>query len=262
MSQETLGEVGSELEVPCSVQGEPRPNVTWYRDAVPLSDIPAVRYSILENNSLHINYMRREDSGMFQCSASNEAGYITGYTWLRVKTAVPILISPPSNLTALDGKDATISCTAEGAPAPNITWFFNGGQLSFSGRIQILEDGSLLIATVRSTDQGRYTCQRSNEAGTAEGKAWLKVLVRTQIIQPPGDTKVILGHVAKIYCKVSSDSGVDYSVVWYHEGRVIDDKASHRINVDSDGTLQVAEARASDAGQYTCLVNSTGASIY
>ena len=39
---------------------------------------------------------------------------------------MPILISPPSNLTALDGKDATITCTAEGAPAPNITWFFNG----------------------------------------------------------------------------------------------------------------------------------------
>ena len=45
--------------------------------------------------------------------------------------SVPILISPPSNLTALDGKDATISCTAEGAPAPNITWFFNGELSTF-----------------------------------------------------------------------------------------------------------------------------------
>ena len=26
---------------------------------------------------------------MFQCSASNEAGYITGYTWLRVKSKFP-----------------------------------------------------------------------------------------------------------------------------------------------------------------------------
>ena len=25
---------------------------------------------------------------MFQCSASNEAGYITGYTWLRVKSKI------------------------------------------------------------------------------------------------------------------------------------------------------------------------------
>ena len=86
MMLETLGEFGKEFEIPCDVGGSPRPNVTWYRDAEPLSNIPAVRYSILGNNSLHINYMRREDSGMFQCSASNEAGYITGYTWLRVKS--------------------------------------------------------------------------------------------------------------------------------------------------------------------------------
>ena len=91
-----------------------------------------------------------------------------------------------------------------------------------------------------------------------DGSAWLKVLVRTQIIQPPSDTKVILGHVAKIHCKVSSDSGVGYEVVWYHEGRLIEDKTSHRINLDSDGTLQIAEARASDAGQYSCEVKSSG----
>ena len=111
---------------------------------------------------------------------------------------------------------------------------------------------------MRSTDQGRYTCHRSNEAGSVEGSAWLKVLVRTQIVQPPSDTKVILGHVAKIHCKVSSDSGVGYEVVWYHEAGLIDDKSSHRINLDSDGTLQIAEARASDAGQYECEVRSSG----
>jgi protein sidekick len=61
--------------------------------------------------------------------------------------------------------------------------------VSFSGRLQILEDGSLLIARVRASDRGRYTCARTNEAGTLEGEAWLTVLVRTQIVQPPADTK-------------------------------------------------------------------------
>jgi protein sidekick len=37
-----------------------------------------------------------------------------------------VFIHPPANLTALDGKDATITCQAEGAPAPNVTWYFNG----------------------------------------------------------------------------------------------------------------------------------------
>ena len=74
------------MEIPCDVEGSPSPEVTWYRDTEPLSSIPAVRYNIADNGSLVINYMRREDSGMFQCSASNQAGYTTAYTWLRVKS--------------------------------------------------------------------------------------------------------------------------------------------------------------------------------
>ena len=46
--------------------------------------------------------------------------------------SVPVFIHPPANLTALDGKDATISCQAEGAPAPNVTWYFNGKDRCFS----------------------------------------------------------------------------------------------------------------------------------
>ena len=65
----------------------------------------------------------------------------------------------------------------------SIFYYLLDGQISFSGRIQILEDGSLLIAKVRSTDRGKYTCVRANEAGSVRGTAWVSVLVRTQIIQ-------------------------------------------------------------------------------
>ena len=92
MQFETLGEIGRELEIPCAVAGSPGPQITWYRDSQTLDSIPAVRYKIAENGSLIINYMRREDSGMFQCSASNEAGYTTGYTWLRVKSKRRIIV--------------------------------------------------------------------------------------------------------------------------------------------------------------------------
>ena len=43
--------------MPCDIGGEPAPNVTWYRDAELLGDIPAVRYTVLPNNSLHIRYV-------------------------------------------------------------------------------------------------------------------------------------------------------------------------------------------------------------
>ena len=106
--------------------------------------------------------------------------------------------------------------------------FTPDGQISFSGRIQILEDGGVLIAKVRTTDRGKYTCTRANEAGSVTGDAWLEVLVRTQIILPPVDTKVILGHVASMSCKVSADNNVPFEVSWYHDGRLIDDDASYR----------------------------------
>lgn len=35
----------------------------------------------------------------------------------------------PKNITVLDGKDATITCQAAGAPVPNITWIYNGKML-------------------------------------------------------------------------------------------------------------------------------------
>lgn len=39
---------------------------------------------------------------------------------------MPVLEMPPENVTVLDGKDATISCRAAGAPIPNVTWIYNG----------------------------------------------------------------------------------------------------------------------------------------
>ena len=109
-----------------------------------------------------------------------------------------------------------------------ITILTPDGQISFSGRIQILEDGGVLIAKVRTTDRGKYTCTRANEAGSVTGDAWLEVMVRTQIILPPVDTKVILGHVASMSCKVSADHNVPFEVSWYHDGRLINDDASYR----------------------------------
>lgn len=40
--------------------------------------------------------------------------------------------------------------------------------------------------------------------------------------------------------------------------RIIDPNRSQRIQVLSDGTLQIAEARASDVGSYACHVTSAG----
>lgn len=51
---------------------------------------------------------------------------LTNFVCAWLVASPPIMQTPPSNLTVLDGKDATISCRAIGAPTPNVTWYFNG----------------------------------------------------------------------------------------------------------------------------------------
>ena len=107
MPIEIVGEFGREITIPCDVHGVPKPNITWFRNGIPLSETPNLRFSVgsvsdvkrttketnirgrkgkASNNDLQINFLRLEDSGMFQCSASNAAGDNVGYTWLRVKS--------------------------------------------------------------------------------------------------------------------------------------------------------------------------------
>lgn len=78
--------------------------------------------------------------------------------------------------------------------------------------------------------------------------------VKTHIIQPPVDTRVILGRVASLQCKVSHAPSVSVDIHWYHEKNHIDPNGTPRISIRQDGTLEIQEARAADVGQYTCMV--------
>lgn len=173
--------------------------------------------------------------------------------------------------------------------------FTDSEPVELSGRIQVLDSGDLLISNVRETDAGLYSCIRSNEAGTVNGQAYLSVMgkyfvkyscslfvhhqfmyvhfcrieidykmsnrfsflfpVRTQIIQPPADTTVLLGLTASLQCKVSSDPSVPYNIDWYRDTQTAPIMNSQRIGVQADGTLEIQAVRAADVGTYSCMVS-------
>lgn len=78
--------------------------------------------------------------------------------------------------------------------------------------------------------------------------------MRTQIIQPPADTTVLLGLTATLQCKVSSDSFVPYNIDWYRDTQSAPIMNSQRIGVQADGTLEIQAVRAADVGIYSCTV--------
>ena len=69
----------------------------------------------------------------------------------------------------LKGQSGLLNCTARGLPEPMITWTKDGEPLDLDDvRIQLLENGSLLLDNVRLNDTGDYKCNATNELGFDE----------------------------------------------------------------------------------------------
>lgn len=82
---ELVAEYSSRLEVPCNVSGVPEPLVTWFRNAEAI-DLSHSTYKKRSDNTLVIEKVGLDDSGVFQCLASNEAGEKSSYAWIKVKS--------------------------------------------------------------------------------------------------------------------------------------------------------------------------------
>lgn len=64
--------------------GVPPPALQWYKDAVSVHKLRNPRYQALPAGGLRIQKLRPEDSGIFQCFASNEGGEAQTSTYLDV----------------------------------------------------------------------------------------------------------------------------------------------------------------------------------
>lgn len=67
-----------------SYPGVPLPTLQWYKDAVSINKLQNPRYQVLPSGGLRIQKLHPEDSGIFQCFASNEGGEIQTHTYLDV----------------------------------------------------------------------------------------------------------------------------------------------------------------------------------
>lgn len=66
------------------------------------------------------------------------------------------------------GRPISIWCPTTGNPTPTIRWYLNGNQIKQSNKYQILDQGQgLEISSALTIDDGVWTCEASNAAGTS-----------------------------------------------------------------------------------------------
>ncbi|XP_063952691.1 kalirin-like [Lytechinus pictus] len=102
--------------------------------------------------------------------------------------AAPAFTLPLINQSSHLGTTATLSCQVCGRPRPIVTWRDPQGDIiTPSTRTNVWErDDGMVFLEIRGsckTDNGVYTCTASNDAGSTECKALLRIIYRPG---PPG----------------------------------------------------------------------------
>ncbi|XP_012587401.1 PREDICTED: protein sidekick-1 isoform X2 [Condylura cristata] len=257
-----LVEVEETVDIVCRAMGVPLPTLRWYKDATSVSKLQNPRYKVLSSGVLRIQKLHPEDSGIFQCFASNEGGEIQTYTYLDVTNVAPTFTQLPVDTTVTDGMTAVLRCEVSGAPKPAITWK-RGNHILASGSVRIprfmlLESGGLQIAPVFVQDAGNYTCYAANTEGSLKASAALTVWNRTSIVDPPEDLVVIKGTTATLRCGAIHDPRISLRYVWKKDRVALTPSSSSRIVVEKDGALLISQTWSGDIGDYTCEIISPG----
>jgi len=92
----------------------------------------------------------------------------------------PVFELPLADVTAFDGAGAILECRVTGNPTPEVMWFVNGVEIrSMPPEVTVSYHAGvcrLVIVDVMPDDEGEYTIQAINEAGSCLTSAYLTVL--------------------------------------------------------------------------------------
>ena len=190
LSKEVRAHPGQIISLDCPVQGTPKPLVFWTREgsnsammaspthpASPEASPEASRWSVLENGTLVIRNIRKDDASSLLCAAVNEAGSLVARTRLEVTTTSippPLVIEVgPANQTLPIKSPASLPCQAEDQP---VQWMHDGVSVNTSARPRFSvapDSGMLRIEELQVEDAGTYTCEVGHGDQYA---AWTAVL--------------------------------------------------------------------------------------
>uniref|UniRef100_A0A8C7CLW0 Ig-like domain-containing protein n=1 Tax=Oncorhynchus kisutch TaxID=8019 RepID=A0A8C7CLW0_ONCKI len=233
-------EVGSEVILPCEVQGSPSPLVTWSRNGQPIPPVTAW-FTVLPSGSLKITDVRLVDSKLYTCSAKNPAGNVSINYNLHIQ-AKPKIQAAPSLLKALIGQTVVLPCVVQGEPSPEISWFHDGSP------VWAKDTAALKIHRASLTDQGIYSCVAKNTAGQDTMEVKLEVL-------EAGDNP--LTTLSAIFTPAGSPPP---KVRWFKNGLEIHPDQSE-LSVAQDGSLVIGSASASHSGDFTCVASNDAGSV-
>nr|XP_033816119.1 hemicentin-1 isoform X1 [Geotrypetes seraphini] len=239
------------INLPCEVLGTPSPMITWQKEGINIITHGG-NYTVLPDGSLQIARAAVEDAGTYICVAQNAAGTAIGKIKLKVQVP-PLISSHPKEYVVVVDKSLTLVCETNGYPAPEISWYKDGQQITESMRQRILSSGALQIAFVQPEDTGRYTCVATNVAGSSSSTMDLIVHIPPRISHTETEYSVVQNSQTILPCIVE---GIPVpAITWKKEGAPLTNTLG-KYTVLQYGELILDNAAPEDSGSYTCIASN------
>ncbi|XP_024116962.1 peroxidasin isoform X3 [Oryzias melastigma] len=178
---------------------------------------------------------------------------------------VPRITSEPQDVDVTSGNTVYFTCRAEGNPKPQIIWLRNNNALNMrdDSRLNLLEDGTLMIQDTRETDQGVYQCMARNVAGEVKTSQvtlrYFGAPTRPSFVIQPQNTEVLVGESVTLEC---SATGQPQPRVSWTKGDRTPLPNDPRITITTSGGLYIQNVLQTDGGQYTCFASNNVDTIH
>ncbi|KRY53788.1 Muscle M-line assembly protein unc-89 [Trichinella britovi] len=276
---------GKTLRAEVKVRGRPTPELTWFKNKVPLTP---------EEEGLHIdslgegrwlltmNKVTADASGLYECVATNKLGtdQCSGVFTIKPSKSnrkrddnfyAPVFNVPLHDRRLPEKSVMVIECFVDANPKATIHWYKGDQLLEEDAHVQMetYPDGKcrLRIQYFSECDAGFYRCTAENEIGSATTSAYLSVEVErerevskktefapffTKLLQ---DTKTSLDLPVCIDCTVK---GVPFPEIrWYKDGMAITSRdVKTELFEDGRCCLTIDKVDESNLGAYRCVASN------
>ncbi|XP_033027274.1 neurotrimin isoform X6 [Lacerta agilis] len=171
---------GGNVSLTCIAMGRPDPTITWRHIS------PKAVGFMSEDEYLEITGITREQSGEYECSASND---VATPVVRRVKVTVnyPPYISDTKNTGVPVGQKGILQCEASAVPSAEFQWYKDDKRLIEGQKGLKVENKAffsrLTFFNVSEQDYGNYTCVAYNQLGNTNAS-----IILYEISEPTSST--------------------------------------------------------------------------